>query len=191
MKALLFILCMISSQAMAEVSFQDCLDDGKRYAGESNPVTPLPECAGIVDAEDGKVEVSSGLYRAFGKDHIVYVDKKDSNGIIVEKILLSGDQTELVSIQKLFLDTDSRRLYIIQSKNSKNELMVYNLDFLGNVTPLNVMKSDTLFDGVTSIKAEGEDKIEIINASGSFLINSDAENRTTRSVQKVLTITPK
>jgi hypothetical protein len=189
--ALFFIMLMVTVNAFAVVTYEDCLEDAKTFANHVHAVAPLPECADIVDAESGKSENISGVFRAYGKDHIIYVDKKDSDGNVIERSLLAGDQTELVEVQKVFLDTLARRIYVVQLKDSKNQLMVYNLDFIGNVTPLNVMKSDSLFLGVTSVKAEGTDKIEIINAQGSFLINADAENRTSRSIQKQLVITPK
>jgi hypothetical protein len=192
MKVILFILFSMSINAFAEVTFQDCLDDALLNGSHTHALSPLEECAGILDAEADKVENVSGLYRAYGKSHMIYVDKKDAEGNVIERTLLSGDQTELVGVQKLFLDVPGRRLYVIQLNSSqKPELMVHNLDFLGNVTPLNVMKSDALLTGVTSVKAEGADKIEIVNAEGSFLINADAESRTSRSVQKAVVITPK
>ncbi len=191
MKIIILMSLFFVLNAFAEVSYEDCLQDAKTYANHVHAVSPLPECASILDADAGKAEFSTGNYRIYGKDHMLYVDKKDVNGNVIERTLLAGDQTELINIQKLFIDTVARKIFIIQSNDSKNELMVYNLDFIGNVTPLNVMKSDTLFVGVTSVKSEGLDKLEIINAQGSFLINADAENRPSRSVQKALTITPK
>lgn len=187
----LFILTLfLSLTVSAEVTVQDCLDDALTFANHERAVTPLPECASIIDNEEDRVEVVSGKIRAFGKGRMIYVDTKDATGVIVERTLLSGDQTELVSIRKIFIDPVARRLFVIQVKAEKYELLVFNLDFLGNVTPLNVMRSQDLLSDVSSVKASDGKRIEIINEKGKFLINSDAESRLSRSVQKALTITP-
>lgn len=190
MKAL-YLIFFLSLSASADVSYLDCSADALTFASHTHPVAPLPECAVIVDAEADKIQATSGLYRAYGKEHMIYLDLKDAGGNVVSRELLAGDQTELVEIKKIFIDVAARRLYVIQLNNSQSELLVYKLDFIGNVTPLNVMRSSTVFGTAASVKAEGTDKIEVINASGTFLVNADAETRSTRSVQKALVVTPK
>ncbi|MES2526978.1 MAG: hypothetical protein V4598_07810 [Bdellovibrionota bacterium] len=190
MKILILIFCF-TLNAFAEVSYQDCLDDAAMYAHHTNPVTPLPECAGIVDAEVGSLEKIVSTFKVYGKDHVLYLDTRNEHGVVINREILAGDQTELVEMKNVFIDLTSRRIYLIQLKNGKNEMMVFDLDFIGNVNPMNVMRHNTLFENVTSVKAEGDDQIEIINASGSYLINKDAESRTTRSNQKNLVVTAK
>lgn len=185
MKTLL-ILILFSFTTHAEVSFEDCQNDAMTFANHTRPVAPLPECAGIVDAEADKVQSGTGAYRAFGKGNMLYLERKDASGHLLQRDLLAGDQTELTSLRKIFVDVSARRLYVIQMKSGESELLVYDLDFLGNVTPLNVMRSSTLFGTVTSVRLEAPGFLEVINSAGTYRVNADAETRTSRSIQKAI-----
>jgi hypothetical protein len=191
MKTITLLLILFPVFAFAEVSLQDCLDDARTFANHERPVAPLIECADIINTQEDKIEVTAGPFRIYGKNHLIYVDKRDAVGNVIERTLLSGDQTDLVAVKKIFVDLVDRKLFVIQQNQAARELLVFNLDFLGNVTPLNVMKSTALLTNVSSVKAADEKNIEVINAQGTWLVNSDAESRASRSVKVALSIRPK
>lgn len=189
MKIFLFILLTMNAQA--EVSYEDCLADAKTYAHHLRPVAPLPECSQIIDSSSGRIEAKLPPYRAFGKDHVLYLEKQNPEGKLIERSLLAGDQTELGRIQKIFIDPEGQRLFVIQMNQQNHpELLVYRLNFLGNVSPLNVVASDALFTSASSVRMVSPDKIEVKNSQGTILINADAETRTSRSVRKAITALP-
>lgn len=183
MKTLLFVLTILSPHAFAAVSLDHCLEDARQFASHDKPLKPLEECPGLVDGAKEKIEVKSadGKIRAFGYQNVVYVEVKNEDGVLVSRELLSGDQTELSDLKKLFLDAEGRRLFAIQQRAGKNELLVYDLDFLGNVTPLNVVSHPELFNTVKAVKVSSKERLEVENAKGKWFLNSDAETRATRS----------
>ena len=185
-------MIMFSTQVLAEVTLADCQEDSSLQGDNKTPLQPLPECADIIKADPSKVSVTSANNRweAFGKGKMLYLDAFDADGNLVDRVLLAGSQTELVSIQKVFIDTVYKKLFIVQIKNGQHELMVQNLLFIGNVSPLKVMRSAT-FNGVTSVKMESGTEIEVVNASGSFLVKADGESREELSTEKALVISPK
>ncbi len=192
MKKLIFILLILSTVASAEVTLQDCLDDASLHADNRTPQQPLSECADIINSDSGKITVTSAdsRWKAFGIGHMLYLDSFDAQGILIDRVLLSGSSTELVSIKKLFIDTVYKKLFVIQQKNDQYELMVHNLLFIGNVSPQKVMRSPT-FNGVTAIKMNSASVIEVVNASGTFLVKADGESRQELSSKKALEITAK
>lgn len=192
MKALLTLFLVIHAFTVrSEVSLSDCLTDSQYQAHEKTPLQPLPECVEIIKADPSHVSVSSSdnLVRAYGIGHMIYVDSLDSQGVLIESSLLAGSQTELVSVNKLFIDKNQNRLLVIQNKNGSPELMLQNLSFIGNTSPLKVMRSD-VFNAVTSAKYRNADEIEIINAVGTFVVKADGESRKELSSFKALEIIP-
>lgn len=193
MKTLLIILLMmLSTLAPAAVSLQDCLDDASLQADNKTPLQPLAECADLIKAEPSHINFSSedGKWKAFGTHQMMYLDNLDAEGNLVERFLLAGSETELVSIKKIFIDTVYKKLFVTQLKDDQHELLVYNLLFIGNVSPKKVMRSSE-FNNVISVKMENATQIEVINSSGPFLINADGESREELSTKKALVISPK
>lgn len=185
MKKIFPLLLILSFHASAEVTLEHCFEDATTYGKHDRAVAPLPECASLIDAEEEKVELISGNFRFFGKGNMIYVDKRDPNGIVLERSLIAGDQTDLSVVSKFFVDLPTQKLYVIQKRATTSELLIFNLGFLGNVTSLNLMRSTSLFSTATQVKpSEVEGRIEVTNAQGIFLINQDAESRTSRSQQK-------
>lgn len=186
----LFIILLFSIAANAAVTLEHCQEDALQYGNHKDPLKPLAECVVMIKADSGKIEASSadGLLYAFGSGNMFYVDSKDADGNIIERNLVAGDQTELKNIQKIFIDQKAERIYVIQVKNQKNEMLVFDLTFLGNVTPKNLLRSQALLSGAISVKAIGTKEIEIVNAQGTFRVNADAESRSTRSRQVALVI---
>ena len=191
-KLITLLLLILTTGAFAEVTLQDCLDDASLQGDNRTPQQPLPECAEIIGADAGKISVISAdlRWKAFGIGQMLYVDNTDANGILIERVLLAGPETELVSIKKVFIDTVYKKLFVIQLKNEQYELMVHNLLFIGNVTPQKVMRSPT-FNDVSSIKMNSATEIEVTNASGTFLVKADGESRQELSTKKALQITAK
>ncbi len=193
MKTLLVILLiMFSTLASASVSLQDCLDDASLQGDSKTPLQPLPECAVLIKAEPSHINFTSGdgKWKAFGTHQMMYLDNLDAEGNLVERFLLAGSETELVSIKKIFIDTVYKKLFVTQLKNDQYELLVYNLLFIGNVSPKKVMRSSE-FNNVTSVKMENATQIEVINTSGSFLVNADGESREELSTQKAIVFSNK
>ncbi len=192
MKAtLITLLLILSAPALAEVSLQDCLEDSRLHGSSKTPVIPLPECATIIEGDSSSVSVLSEdkKWKASGNQRMIYVDSLGPDSLPVERNLLAGDQTELVSIKKIFIDSEQKKLMVIQVKGEKSELMIYKLNFLGNVSPLKVMRSE-IFDTVTSVKFQGPDYLEVINSSGKYLVKADGESRSELSSKKAIQITP-
>lgn len=192
MKAFIYILAFISFNAFAGVTVQDCLNDSALVGHNKTPVQPLPECVTLLKADSSVVSVTSSdnKWKAFGLGPMIYIENYDGIGNLVNRELLAGESPELVSVQKLFIDPVYKRLFIVQVKNAKTELMIQDLEFIGNVSPLKVMHSES-FSGLTSIKFNNQDEIEFVNASGTFTVNADAESRSNLSTKKALVITPK
>lgn len=189
---IILFLILFSTAASAAVTLQDCLDDASLQGDNRTPQQPLPECADIIGADAGKISVTSSdlHWKALGISKMLYVDYSDANGVLVERVLLAGPETELVSIKKVFIDTVYKKLFVIQLKNEQYELMVHNLLFIGNVSPLKVMRSPA-FNGVTSVKMNSATEIEVVNATGTFLVKADGESRQELSTRKALEINPK
>lgn len=191
MKTLILFSLFLSLSASAEVAFQDCLDDAKLNGNHKTPVKPLPECVSILKAKTEAISVTSSdmKWKAFGADHMIYVEQLNDTGVLLDRVLLSGEETELVSVQKIFIDAVEKRLLVIQVKNEKSELLIFDLEFLGNVTPMKVMRNN-IFNGVTSVSFSGENDILVVNALGSYIVKADGESRTELSTKKALQITP-
>lgn len=193
MKKIIFILLiMFSSLAYGEVTLQDCLDDASLQADNRTPLQPLSECPDLIKANPSHVTATTAdnRWKAFGISQMMYLDAFDAAGNFSDRVLLSGSETELASIKKIFIDTVYKKLFVVQLKNDQYELMVYNLLFIGNVSPLKVMRSPT-FAAVTSVRMEDSQQIEVVSASGTYLVMADGESREELSTEKALTIAPK
>lgn len=193
MKKLNFILIsfMLSLPVMAEVSLQDCLDDASLQGDSKTPQQPLPECSEIIKSEGAHVSVTSSekFWKAFGIANMIYIDSLDEKGNLESRELLSGSQTELVAVKNIFIDSLQKKLFVIQAKNNMPELLIYNLEFVGNVSPLKVMRNE-IFRNVSSVRMKTANVIEVISPDRSFVINADGESRTELSSKKALTIHP-
>lgn len=191
MKTFIIFLLGFTLNAFAEVSLQDCLEDSRLYADSKTPVKPLSECAEIIEATPSSASVISPdkKWKAFGIGSMIYVDVLGPGESVLERILLAGEQTELVNVEKIFIDPEEKRLIVIQKKGVKNELMLFNINFLGNVSPLKVMRSPA-FAGVTSAKFKGPEVIEVKAGEEVMSVRSDGESRQELSTKKDLEIIP-
>ncbi len=154
------------------VTLQDCLLDAELNGNHQRPLKPYEECKEVVDHDKSKIEVKSedGKYRFFGISHVFYLET--TNG----PQLMAGDQTELKSIKKAWIDINTRRIYVLQGGKSW-ELLTFNLDFIGNVTPLKLFR-DKILGSVAEVKSSGkEDLLLTLKDGRKILINADAESR--------------
>ena len=192
MKTMILFTVLLSSTAFAEVTLQDCQDDAQFYGHHKSPLKPLAECESLVKNDPVAVSVTSAdnRYRAFGAGNMIYLETFNESAVVTERILLAGDQTELVNVKQLFIDVPQKRLIVVQLKGSQYELMVHDLEFIGNVSPLKVMRSE-IFSGVTSVKFDSAEELEVKNASGTFTLNADGESREELSTKKALSISEK
>ncbi|MFL5785664.1 MAG: hypothetical protein ACJ76H_13695 [Bacteriovoracaceae bacterium] len=192
MKTIFIIVILFSVNAFADVTLQDCLDDASLQGDNKTPQQPLPECVNLVQTDPAIVSVSSAdnKWKAFGVGSMLYLEQKDEDGNLIDRSLLAGAQTELVSIRKIFIDTTYKKLFILQFKNSTYELMIHDLLFIGNVTPQKVMRTSS-FANVTSVKMADTQNIEVVTDTATYNVNADGESRTELSTKKAVVLTPK
>ena len=99
------------------------------------------------------------------------------------RMLMAGNQTELRAIEKVWIDTLNRRVFVLQ----KDELLTFDLDFIGNVAPLKFAKSNRLILVKSLRFLPSEKQFELTLTDGTVInMNSDAESRN-RSSRKPAT----
>ena len=135
-KLYILILLTIAPTAWGLTTLDDCLMDAQFFANHKHPVQPLEECADLVKEHSEKLEVKStdGKFHLFGFGNMFYVDGPEG------RMLMAGSQTHLNGIKKAWIDTLNRRIFILQS----DSLLTFDLDFIGNVSPLKLVKSPIL-----------------------------------------------
>jgi len=164
-----FIVLILFSALSANAALDECFRDAKTHGNHRIPLSPSPECIEIIknDPETLSIKSFDGKYHIYGQKFMLYVE---ADG---KRELLSGDQTELKEIQKIHLNLSKRKILILQ----KHSLATYSLDFIGNVSPSSLIKSNKLEDVLQISLLDNEDMIAVFFPQGIKLINSDGESR--------------
>lgn len=138
----LIIFNIFISQAFA-VSVEDCLKDSTSYGSHDSPITPDASCATSLAASSEKISASSndGSIKVFGQGHMLYVEKYDG-ALLLSRELLAGDQTKLNNVKSFTINKLKNRLVVVQQGEDGNEVLTYNLEFIGNVAPKTMLNSD-------------------------------------------------
>lgn len=154
---------------LAHAGFDECLRDAKTHGDHASPVSPSSECVGIIKSHSEKIEFKTRdeKYHLYGLGHMMYVESQG------KRDLLSGDQTELQDILKIDVNQEKNRLLILQ----KESVSTFNLDFIGNVSPLSHFKSSILKNASRIKLLENQDMIAIFSDSSVRIINSNADSR--------------
>lgn len=170
MRKLFFIFVLISFEAAALVSVDDCLKDAQLFGNHKHPVSPLQECRELIRTHPERKEVATtdGKYRLFGYGNMLYVDGPEGSA------LLAGDQTRLNFIETIWVDQVNKRIFVLQG----TVLLTFDLEFIGNVNPLKMTSSPAL-KGLKDLRLyPGQNLISLTYMNGSQKkMNADAEIR--------------
>lgn len=167
MKTKLLIGSLIfSSMALADID--TCLRDSKQNANHSNPVAPLEYCAEAIEAHPEKVSArSSDGYYVYGYKSLIYVQKG------LNREVLSGDQTSLNDVKKISIDEKSKRILVTQ----EDSISIFNLGFIGNVSPLSFYKSPHIQNLISFKLMEGHNKIVLFYKNAVGILGSQVDTR--------------
>lgn len=180
MRALLLILSFSLTTSALAISVDDCLKDAESHGNHIAPIIPNPDCVAAIEASPAKisVEASDGSFKVYGQDHMIYVDKYESGSLISRK-LLAGDQTELSSVKSMTINLLKKRLVIVQQGNDGAEVLTYNLEFIGNVSPITMLKSEIAQYASKAELKDDENEIAITFSSLSKIryYSSEADSR--------------
>lgn len=157
---------LLSSMAFADID--TCLRDSKQNANHSNPVAPLEYCAEAIEAHPQKVSAkSSDGYYVYGYKTLIYVQKGQNREI------LSGDQTSLNDVKNISIDEKKKRILVTQ----EDSISVFNLGFIGNVSPLSYFKSPNLKNLVSFKLIENQDKLALFYKNAVGILDSQVDTR--------------
>lgn len=168
MKRVLALLTfLISSLAVADID--TCFRDANKNANHVHPLAPLEYCADVIANHPDKISVKSsdGKYNVYGLKNMIYV--KTSN----TRELLAGDQTELKNIKKLIIDESDQKLFVIQD----DSVSVFNLNFIGNVSPVTYYHAQGLKNLLSFKLTEKEEKLALFYENSIQILNAQVDSR--------------
>lgn len=162
MKSILFLLCILSLASSYAANIDDCLLDAQSHGSHIHPITPSSSCADLIKSHPRKVELSSkdGKYKVYGLDHMVYVEAYQ-DGSLMTRELLAGDQTRLKEVQKFSINSSKNRLLILQEGAKGTELLVYQLNFIGNVAPVKFLDAEVVQGATSALLVDKTDELRL------------------------------
>lgn len=170
MKLILLFIFYVS-QSFAGID--NCLKDALKAGNNLQTIVPSESCSESVKNHPNSFHVysNSRKYHFFAYDHLAYIEQEE-NGVSTTQIL-TGEETELKKVKIAQIDELNRRIIITQ----RDSISIFDLDFLGNVSPLNKYISNYLSSSIGTILLKDEKLLAIFQRNGFRLINSDAESR--------------
>jgi hypothetical protein len=152
-----------------QAGLDTCLRDAKSHGNHFTPHSPSDECFEFIKLNSDHIEFhsSDNKIKFYGLDYMVYVEKDG------KRELLSGDQTKLSHIKKISLNEKKKKILILQS----DSVSTFNLDFIGNVSPLKYVKSDRLKNALDAKLLDEEELIAVFSPDAVSILNAEAESR--------------
>lgn len=162
-------MSFITLISTAQASLDECFRDAKTHGSHTTPLSPVADCAELLRSHPDKIEAKSsdGKYHLFGLGYMLYVDSEG------KRTLLSGDQTELKEILKIEINENKKRILVLQ----KDSVSTFNLEFIGNVSPLSYFKSPIIKHASRVKLLDNQEMIAIFSQSTIRIINAEAETR--------------
>ena len=143
MKVMILIIILTTSFiSFANESIDNCADVAELYGHHQNPHQISIECSNIVkylSNEKTTAITQDKKYKIYAHRNLIYIEKYQvtATGIsFLKSEVLAGNQTKLTDVIAIKVDEEKELLYVLNRNNDTVSFGHYNLNFIGNVTPL-------------------------------------------------------
>lgn len=178
MKLSSFLMAFFLSSSAFALDLSDCLTDAESFGNHTHSIQPSASCFDLLNAESSKITATSSdtIWKAYAYKHMLYLEKY-SEGLLLSRELLAGDQTQLKDIKTVSIDSSQNKLLLLQEGNDGTEYLLFNLDFIGNVSPKTFL-SHTVASGAQSVSLSSNgEEVKLHFPAAIKVYSSKADSR--------------